>query len=126
MPRNRTPMAIREVTGTAHRNKHRQNPNEPKPVNGIGPAPSHLTELQKTIWDEVVAVSVPGVLGDTDRLALEVLAKLIDTMRRDFESMTAAQITQLINLCGRFGMTPVDRMKIQVPGKPKTNGFADL
>lgn len=127
MPAPKKPMAVRELHGTAHRNKHRNNDSAPEPARGIGPPVSCLTEMEQAVWDEVVGISCPGVLGNTDRIALEMMCRLIVEMRTNFAEMTAAKITQLSNALGRFGMTPSDRMKLNVPKKKEeATGFAAL
>ncbi len=127
----RRPTAIKELTGTDKKNPARMNRNEPTPTRGIGPAirngaGSNLNTQEQAIWDEVVSISYAGVLGEADRIALEMMCRLIHEMRTDFTEMTAAKITQLSQLLGRFGMTPSDRTKIVVPKNEKKNGFADL
>ena len=122
----RKPQALRELNGTSKDHPDRQNPNQPIPTKGIGPPNKVLTEYEQNIWDEIVGISYPGVLGEADRIALEMMCRLVGEMRMDFESMTAAKITQLSGLVGRFGMTPSDRSKIVVPKVAKANGFASL
>lgn len=120
------PTALKIVQGTDKKNPNRMNHNEPVPTNGVGPAPSKLTPIEKEIWDEVVGISYKGVMGEGDRIALEIMVRLIAEMRADYITFTAAKITQLSQLLGRFGMTPSDRTKISVPkGTPK-NGFESL
>ena len=117
------PAALRELHGTAHRNKHRDNQDAPQPTRGIGPPNSSLTEYEQAIWDEVVGISYAGVMGEADRIALEMMCRLISEMRLNFQDMTAAKITQLSTLLGRFGMTPSDRTKIVIPKAEKKNPF---
>lgn len=117
------PTALRELHGTANRNKQRNNPGEPVPTKGIGPAPDHLPEDMQLLWDEVVGHMYAGVLGEADRIALETMVRLIHRMRNDFDEMTAAQLSQLTGLLARFGMTPSDRTKIVVPKKERENPF---
>lgn len=131
MPTPTKPQALRELQGTAKDHPGRQNKNQPVPTKGIGPANrpgcgSNLNDAEQAIWDEIVSISYSGVLGEADRLALEMMCRLVNEMRTNFEEMTAAKITQLSNLIGRFGMTPSDRAKIVVPSGKKKNGFADL
>jgi len=127
MAANKKPTALRELQGTANRNKHRDNQDQPVVTRGIGPAPKHLNDDQKEIWDEVVSSMYAGVLGEADRLALETLTRLVYTMRTDFEEMSAAKLSQLSTMLGKFGMTPSDRTKIVVPkGSEKKNGFTEM
>ena len=127
MPNPRKPMAIKQIQGTADRNKQRQNPNEPTPSRGIGPAPEHLGGDLSAVWDEVVSQMYAGVLGEADRIALETMVRLINLMRTDFDTMTAAQLARLNGLLSQFGMTPADRTKISVPqNKEKGNPFEGM
>jgi hypothetical protein len=122
----RKPTALKQIQGTDKQNPERLNENEPVPVRGIGPNHSSLTEYEAAIWDEVVGISYAGVLGEADRIALEMMCRLIAEMRLDFEEMTAAKITQLSQLLGRFGMTPSDRTKIVIPKSKNSNPFEDM
>ena len=122
----RKPQALREIQGTAKDHPGRQNKEQPVPVRGIGPNHSSLTEYESAIWDEVVGISYAGVLGEADRIALEMMCRLIAEMRLNFEEMTAAKITQLSQLLGRFGMTPSDRTKIVIPKQENQNPFEEF
>lgn len=122
----RAPSALKALRGTDKKNPQRMNNNEPVPVRGIGPAHSSLTEYENEIWDEIVGISYAGVLGEADRIALEMMCRLVAEMRLDFVEMTAAKITQLSQLIGRFGMTPSDRTKIVIPKGEKQNPFEDM
>lgn len=126
MGQPRKPTAIKQIQGTAKQHPERLNKDEPVPVRGIGPNHSSLTEYEAAIWDEVVGISYAGVLGEADRIALEMMCRLIAEMRLDFEEMTAAKITQLSQLLGRFGMTPSDRTKIVIPKSKNKNPFEDM
>lgn len=124
MPRK--PRALRELQGTLKDHPGRQNHNEPIPTRGAGEPPLSLNEFEREIWAEIIGISYHGVIGEADRMALEMMCRLVAEMRLDFSEMTAAKITQLSNLLARFGMTPSDRTKIVVPKKEKSNTFADL
>lgn len=123
MPQIRKPQALRKLQGTINDHPSRQNKDEPTPSRGIGPSHDSLNEYEREIWDEVVGISYRGVLGEADRIALEMMCRLIAEMRLDFAEMTAAKITQLSQLLGRFGMTPSDRTKIVIPKEQNTNPF---
>lgn len=122
----RKPQALRDLQGTSDDHPGRQNPDQPMPSRGIGPAHETLTEYQQAIWDEVVSISYRGVLGEADRIALEMMCRLIAEMRNSFDQMTAAKITQLSALIGRFGMTPSDRTKIVIPKSKNKNAFEGM
>ena len=89
------PTALRELHGTLNRNKDRNNPGEPVPTKGIGPAPEHLNEMQRQAWDEIVGMMYPGVLGEADRIALEIMAKLLVDFRTNYEDFTGAKLAQI-------------------------------
>ena len=120
------PSALKAMQGTDKRNKDRLNNNEPTPSRGIGPNHESLSEYEAAVWDEVVGISYRGVLGEADRIALEMMCRLIAEMRLNFEEMTAAKITQLSQLLGRFGMTPSDRTKIVIPKEQNANPFEGM
>jgi hypothetical protein len=122
----RKPTALKKLQGTDKQHPERLNENEPIPVRGIGPHHSTLTKYEAAIWDEVVGISYSGVLGEADRIALEMMCRLIAEMRLNFEEMTAAKITQLSQLLGRFGMTPSDRTKISIPKEKNKNAFEGM
>lgn len=119
------PTAIKEARGSFKNHPERRPDGEMQPLEGIGPAPATLV-VEFEIWDELVEMMPAGVLGNTDRVALETLCKLVFKMRHDFDRMTAAQLGKLESLLSRFGMTPSDRTKIVMPkGKPK-NSFEGM
>ena len=126
MPQVKKPTALKQLQGTANDHPGRQNQDQPIPPRGIGPPNKVLTGMEKEIWDEVVGISYAGVLGEADRIALEMMCRLISEMRTNFEEMTAAKITQLSALLGRFGMTPSDRTKIVIPKSKNANAFEGM
>ena len=130
MPAPKMPKAVRELRGTADRNKHRDNQNAPVPERGIGPAPDYFTKGEVEVWDYLVTVMHPGVLGEPDRPTFEIMAKLFYRFRHGehgkdavIPQLVAAELARLDSIMGRYGMTPSDRQKIVVKkGKDKT-GF---
>ena len=81
----------------------------------------------KEIWDEVVDQVCINVLGDADRLSLEILCRLTYDMRYDWAEFNGSKQSNMIKLLGQFGMTPVERQKLHIGGeeKPK-NKFAAI
>lgn len=125
MGRPKTPTAIKEARGSFRNHPERRPDGEMVPLEGIGPAPDTLI-VEAYIWDEIVGLMPAGVLGSTDRIALETTCKLIFKMRHDFDNMTAAQLGKLETFLSRFGMTPSDRSKIVLPKGPKGNQFEGM
>lgn len=125
-PRQPTQLHVVKNTGKKHPERMRDREDEPVPSAGIGPAPKHLSAQARKAWCQVVETVAPGVLGNSDRLSLEILSNLIAEYRKWKEEFPASRLTQLISLCGRFGLTPSDRSKISVPkghGKNPFGGF---
>ena len=91
---------------------------EARPTGPVGNPPKHLSPDLKTIWYEIRSQIPPGVLGNTDRLIVEVLCRLTCKMRK--ETITTGETSQMINCLARLGMTPADRSRAQViPGLAK-------
>lgn len=126
MARLPQPSKVLEMRGAHRKHPERKRKHEPVPRAGIGPAPRHLTPGQAAIWDEIVGITPAGVLGDSDRVSLESLVKLVDDMRQDFSKFTGSKMSQMISLLARFGLTPADRTRISVPSGKGGNEFEDL
>lgn len=128
------PMAIRELHGTADKNKSRNNNDAPVPIGGIGPAPAHLKKNEQKLWDEMVGYIYAGVMGEGDRFAFEVMVKLMAKSRNEGKKyggklvppLSGSELSQLTRLFAQFGMTPAGRLTVKVPQKKKTNSFGDL
>lgn len=127
------PAALRELHGTANRNKHRDNQSQPATIGGIGPAPDYFTEKERECWDFLVSCMWPGVMGKSDRPTMELMARLFHRFRYgqfDKEAvvpaLNGAELSRLDSLLARYGMTPSDRTKIVVPKDEKKNSFLDL
>lgn len=126
MARPRKPTNVIELKGGFKKNPQRKRPDEPVPTAGIGPAPAALKPAHKAIWDEIVAICPPGVLGNSDRIALEALVRLLHDFRTNFDEFPGSRMSQLVSLMGRFGLTPSDRSKVIVPKAKGKNPFGDL
>lgn len=122
----RKPSVLKAIQGTDKQHPARVNKSEPTPTRGIGPAHDSLTEYEADVWDEIVGISYRGVLGEADRIALEMMCRLTAEMRLDYTEFSAAKLTQLSQLCGRFGMTPSDRTKIVIPKEQNVNAFEGM
>ena len=96
----------------------RENPDEPVPENPLGDAPDCLNAKQKKTWIELSGIALPGVLGDSDRIIVEITARLL-TELRSTEGLSVGKMSHLINCLARLGLTPSDRSKIFGGGKKK-------
>ncbi|MCP5017614.1 MAG: P27 family phage terminase small subunit [Ketobacter sp.] len=124
MPGIRTPTNILTLRGAdkKHPDRMRERENEPENVNPLGTAPKELNATEKKYYKRIGDESIPGVLGEADRIAVSMAAKLL-ALAYSEEGATAAQLGQLFKYLSQFGMTPADRSKINLPGKKKSNAF---
>jgi phage terminase small subunit len=112
MSRPRTPTAILDTKGAFLANPQRKREGEPQPAGSIGSAPKHFSQDEKKIWREFVRTLAPGVGKSSDRLAAELIVRLI--LKERARTITSTERGHLILLVGRFGLTPADRAKISV------------
>lgn len=123
MARPRTPTNVLELRGAYTKNPQRKRKAEPKPVAGIGRFTEGPTEISE-IWDEVVAQTVPGVMTISDRVALEIVCRLLSDLRTKPDDISVGKVTALCNLLGRFGLTPADRSKVTIPDEKPEDEWA--
>lgn len=114
----RKPTAVLEMGGAFVKDPQRARHGEPDSGRGIGPAPDHMTEAQKAIWDEIVGDMAAGVLKSSDRQVFEWLVTLAAEFRQDPEGFGGRKWMVMVSLAGRFGMTPVDRSRLSVAARP--------
>lgn len=117
MARPRTPSNVLELRGAYKRHPERreERAGEPEPQGEIGPAPAHLDEMARQCWEEVVSIAPIGVLGDCDRLHLEVVAELLALKRTvGIEAIDPAKLNRLDAMLGKLGLNPADRSKVKV------------
>ena len=127
------PMALRQLHGTAHRNKQRNSPSPVKITRGIGPAPKHFSEQQSDTWDYLVNVMFAGVLAESDRPTFEVLSVLFHRFRYGaygddaiLPALAVGELARMDSIMARYGMTQSDRTKIVVPKSEDKNPFESI
>ncbi len=116
MPTPRKTLAQLAASGTLAKNVGRykkridaqSTPNKP-----IGKAPVHLTPQERGIWAELIKSAPSGLLQKSDRLAVEVVVKLVGRMRGP--DAKTSDFAALSNLLGRLGLSPTDRLKMDIP-----------
>ena len=126
---SRKPTAVHELSGAYRKNpqRGRARANEPAPKAGIGPAPGHLSEVESQCWDELVNIAPNGVMYDSDRVHLELTAKLLAYVRAQGIEGTSPQLLNRLSVClGKLGLTPADRSSIVVDDRHTANPFARL
>ena len=123
--RPRTPTNILKLRGVEknHPERLKERENEPVNKNPIGNPPRHLTREEKKAFRVIVKESIDGVLGQADRMAVAIAARLL--VKENDDEITGAQLSQLVRLLSQFGMTPADRSRINLPGGKPKNPFED-
>jgi hypothetical protein len=92
---------------------------EPKPKGKLShTAPKHLTDDQKLLWRELLAMIPPGVAFNSDKWALEELVVLKDESRK--KTISDAAATRLKSYLVEFGLTPVARTRVTVAAEPES------
>ena len=130
------PSKIISMTGGDRAHPERVNKNEPAPVEKIGNAPRHLSEVQKAIWREIIEQVPMGVITKMDRMALELVCVLMDRFRKAAEPLTADmlsgdlavpkmqgnELSTLMKGLQTLGMTPADRSRVSDGGGQGSKG----
>ena len=124
MPRPRKPTKLHVVQGTLRTSRHRDRENEPEIISPLGGAPEAWPVDAKLLWGELSDLLPPGVATKTDRLAFELLCRLVACMRAGPEGLTAALAGQIRAACAAFGMTPESRSRVTGARPPEQNPFA--
>ncbi len=119
----RIPTALQDAKGYYLKHPERRPQGEPVVTQPLGNPPKSLSADEKKLWKELARMIPPGVAMFSDRAAMERLVFLFDRQRKHI--ITASEGSQLLNLFGRFGMTPSDRAKVHVdaPKQSKLSAF---
>lgn len=126
MPKPRTPSAVLEARGTFKKDPVRAREDFDAGVFDKR-APGYFNEFQRGVWDEIVGLLPAGVLQATDRMAVELCARLMANFRiKDDGDVTMAQVTQLRMALAQLGMTPADRSRVTAPKSAPANPFLAL
>lgn len=121
----RKPSTVLSINGAFKKNPARARKREPDSGKGIGPAPEHLTDAERAVWDEIVGDCAPGVFQSSDRVMLASLCRLESELRADPVGFGGRKWMVWRSLVAACGMSPADRSRISVPDgdgkdKPKT------
>lgn len=123
--RPRTPTKVLKLRGAFKRHPEREQAREGEPeVSGpLGDPPDCLDEAHMARWIEI-AGWCPW-LGDADRVLVEATCRLWVKMRNN--DMKPGDWSLLTTNLSKLGMTPTDRSRVKVPGKPAAkNGFQEF
>jgi hypothetical protein len=126
MPKPRTPSAVLEARGAFAHDPARARKDFDSGIFDKTP-PNYFSESQKDAWNEIVRLLPSTVLQATDRLAVELTARLISRFRsQDDEDVTMAQVAQIRTALATLGMTPADRSRVTAAKAPTVNPFLAL
>lgn len=125
MPTRRKPTAVLKLQGDYYASRHGDRSREPQP-SGEPRMPAHLSDRAREFWNRNVPELVRiGVATALDEEALTRLCVWYDESQKLLEMREdqrdpkwiyhfQAADKNLRDYMGRFGMTPVDRTKIEV------------
>jgi hypothetical protein len=127
MSRPRTATEILEARGAFAKNPQRRRPPEPKPTNALRKnPPAHLNDGQKQAWRRIVRIAPPGILMNADEIMLELVSCLLAEFMADPVGMTTARIARLERQLGKLGLSPQDRMNLEIPEPERPNPFDEF
>ena len=133
MGRPALPKNIHILKGTAkkHPDRMRARENEPENTKSIGAPSKYLSKTEKLFFKEIVRLSITGVLGEADRISVELAANLLMKSRGlwivdgEVVQATAGEQGLLFKYLAQFGMLPGDRSKLSIDQGKKKNKFDD-
>ena len=115
MPRPRKPTSLHVVENTYRPGRHAERDGEPDVSEPIGGPPKGWKPDGKLLWWEVVNAVPAGVVTKVDRLIVELLVRLIVSMR---ETGTTPALASQVRAClASLGMTPADRSRVKAADK---------
>jgi hypothetical protein len=120
--RKPTPTRLKLLQGNP--GKRRLPESEVRGVGELGDAPAGFAPLGKALWHELAGQVPFGVATASDRVAFEVLVRLVGIMRADPCALTPALAGQIRNACAEFGLTPSARTRLPAP--PTSSKFEGL
>lgn len=126
MPKPRTPSAVLEARGAFAQNPDRKREDfESGEFDTV--APEYFTAAQTVVWAELVRLLPPSVLQATDRMAVELVARLVARFRSINDAdVTMAQVAQIRTALATLGMTPADRSRVSAKKVVAANPFLAL
>ena len=126
MARPRKPTKLHLIQGTLRATRHRDRENEPEVIEPLGGPPEAWPIAAKLLWAELADQIPPFVATKSDRVAFELLCRLVGLMRAGPEGLTPALAAQIRYACSSFGMTPESRSRVSTPRLPEVNPFSQL
>jgi hypothetical protein len=124
MSRQPKPTRLHELEGTTNPTRHADRAVEPKAHGSLGAPPDSFAAKGQAVWYELRKQVPEGVGTSCDRMAFELLCRLVVQVRVSPGDLSPALAAQLRCALGAFGMTPSDRARLSVPPprEPDTDG----
>ncbi len=124
MGRKRKPTNVLRMEGAFKRNpkRGRARANEPVPDPELGAPPDYFDDAQKACWVELSGIMPPGVIAKSDRIIVEITARLL-AQYRTAEGLPAMMMRQLTSALSSLGLTPADRSKVGVVPRSQGSGW---
>lgn len=128
MPAPRKPSNILQMSGAFDKNpdRKRARKDEPIPTELLGDPPARLSDSEQAAWHEVVSIAPPGVLMNSDRIAMEILATLLAQFRADPHGFQPTRLARLESMIVKMGLTPADRSRVIAAPQESANPFAAI
>lgn len=117
--RPRKPMQLALLDGSFSKNpqryRDRLSAEIPTLRNPLGSPPEGLNQWELAAWHEITSYAPPGTFGESDRIAVELTARLMGRVRTG--RAKASDIQTLRAMLSEFGLTPASRSKIKLTGE---------
>jgi phage terminase small subunit len=126
MARPRTPTKVLEARGAFKKDPQRKREGEPVVKNPLGAPPDGLDEMEVAAWHEIARYVPLGVLTEADRFDVEMAARLLVDVRKDFDTFSITSLKHLHMVLGKFGMNPSDRARLNIEKPQSANLFDAL
>jgi hypothetical protein len=123
MARPKQSTAVMEARNAFKAHPERRPGPEPEHEGPLGAVPPHFTPSEAAAWMQICEDSAPGVLTQSERILVEILAKLLADIRDNPEEATTAKYTRIESLIGKIGCTPADRNRVVVPKAKDASDF---
>ena len=124
MGRPRKPSNVHRLSGAFAKNpkRGRARANEPVPNPELGAPPAYFDDAQKACWAEFADIMPPGVIAKSDRIIVEMAARLL-AQYRSADGLQAMAMRQLMSVLASLGLTPADRSKVQAVPRSQGSGW---
>ncbi len=99
--------------------------NEPVPDPELGAPPDYFDDAQKACWAEFADIMPPGVIAKSDRIIVEMGARLLAQYRTP-DGLPAMALRLLMSVLASLGLTPADRSRVGVVPRSQGSGWDDF